>query len=133
MLSTMYQASTIPVLEQVLKFTEARHSVLAGNIANVDTPGYKTRDLSPALFQERLREAIQSRQQPTSPRYDGYSTYDTSRTAETTRDVFQKVEDSMNSILRHDDGDVHRQIQRRVRRQPQDSAPRSERQHDTTQ
>ena len=42
----------MPVLEQVVNFTEARHGVLAGNIANLDTPGYKTRDLSPALFQE---------------------------------------------------------------------------------
>ena len=40
-----------PVLEQVVNFTEARHGVLAGNIANLDTPGYKTRDLSPELFQ----------------------------------------------------------------------------------
>ena len=54
MLSSMFQSSTLPVLEQVVNFTEARHGVLAGNIANLDTPGYKTRDLSPELFQERL-------------------------------------------------------------------------------
>ena len=27
--------------------------MLAGNIANLDTPGYKTRDLSPELFQAK--------------------------------------------------------------------------------
>ena len=71
MLSSMFQSSTIPVLEQVVNFTEARHGVLAGNIANLDTPGYKTRDLSPALFQERLKEAIETRHQPATPTYDG--------------------------------------------------------------
>ena len=55
MLSSLFQSSSLPVLEQVVNFTEARHGVLAGNIANLDTPGYKTRDLSPALFQQRLQ------------------------------------------------------------------------------
>ena len=45
MLSSLFQSSTIPVLEQVVNFTEARHGVLAGNIANLDTPGYQTRDV----------------------------------------------------------------------------------------
>ena len=70
MLSSLFQSSTIPVLEQVVNFTEARHGVLAGNIANLDTPGYRTRDLSPALFQERLKEAIETRHQPPTPAYD---------------------------------------------------------------
>ena len=35
-----------------MAFTEARHSVLAGNVANLDTPGYKTRDLSVETFQK---------------------------------------------------------------------------------
>ena len=73
MLSSIFQSSTLPVLEQVVNFTEARHGVLAGNIANLDTPGYKTRDLSPALFQERLKEAIETRHQPATPTYDSRS------------------------------------------------------------
>ena len=64
MLSSLFRSSTIPVLEQVVNFTEARHGVLAGNIANLDTPGYRTRDLSPELFQDRLKEAIDTRYQP---------------------------------------------------------------------
>ena len=67
MLSSLFQSSTLPVLEQVVNFTEARHGVLAGNIANLDTPGYKTRDLSPELFQQRLKEAIETKNQPVSP------------------------------------------------------------------
>ena len=53
--------TSIPVLEQVLNFTQTRHAVLAGNVANMDTPGYQTRDLSVDEFQTRLREAIDQR------------------------------------------------------------------------
>ena len=73
MLSSLFQSSTIPVLERVVNFTEARHGVLAGNIANLDTPGYKTRDLSPETFQEQLKEAIETRHQPISPTYNADS------------------------------------------------------------
>ena len=45
MLSGLFQATTIPVLEQMVSFAQARHIVLAGNIANMDTPGYQAHDL----------------------------------------------------------------------------------------
>jgi flagellar basal-body rod protein FlgB len=111
MLSSMFQSSTIPILEQVVNFTEARHGVLAGNIANLDTPSYKTRDLSPALFQQRLKEAIETRHKPTSPTYET-SPFEllTAPNASTKENrqvaAFRKVEDSMKSILRHDEADV---------------------------
>ena len=34
-----------PILEQMLRFTEARQNLLADDIANVDTPGYQTQDI----------------------------------------------------------------------------------------
>jgi len=126
MLSTMFQSSSLPVLEQVVKFTEARHGVLAGNIANLDTPGYKTRDLSPALFQERLQEAIETRHQPATHNYEGTpilvdpnNASDPRKTRELA--AYRKVEDSMKSILRHDDGDVsmEKQINEIVKNQQQ--------------
>ena len=64
MLSSMFQSTTIPVLQQVVGFAQARHTVLAGNIANLDTPGYKVRDLSVEDFQERLQAAVERRRQP---------------------------------------------------------------------
>ena len=110
MLSSMFNSSTIPILEQVVNFTESRHGVLAGNVANLDTPGYKTRDLSPALFQERLKEAIDTRNQPVAP-YDSRSFGLTSADGAQQREAkqmaaFGKVKDSMKSILRHDGDDV---------------------------
>ena len=38
--------SAIGALQQAMRFRMARESVLAGNIANSDTPGYRRRDLS---------------------------------------------------------------------------------------
>ena len=126
MLSSLFRSSTIPILEQVVNFTEARHGVLAGNIANLDTPGYKTRDLSPALFQERLKDAIESRREPPTPAYQpqGFglsSTTTSSRRAERELKAFRKVQESMKSILRHDEGDVsmERQINEIVKNQQQ--------------
>jgi flagellar basal-body rod protein FlgB len=111
MLSSLFQSSSLPVLEQVVNFTEARHGVLAGNIANLDTPGYKTRDLSPALFQQRLKEAIESKNQPVSPTSLGdvadlSPNYGAEHQVNKQMAAFDKVKDSMKSILRHDGDDV---------------------------
>ncbi len=62
MYESLFGSTTIPVLEQVVDFAQARHHVLAGNIANLDTPGYRVRDLSVEDFQGRLRAAIRARQ-----------------------------------------------------------------------
>ncbi|MBN2022570.1 MAG: flagellar basal body rod protein FlgB [Pirellulales bacterium] len=61
MLNALFDSTSIPVMEQVVNFTQARQNVLAGNIANLDTPGYKVRDLSVEDFQARLAQAIQRR------------------------------------------------------------------------
>lgn len=68
-MASLFQSTTIPILEQVASFAQARHSVLAGNLANADTPGYVARDLSVDAFQTRLQQAIQQRHRagPQSP------------------------------------------------------------------
>ena len=66
MFDKILQSSTIPVLEQVVQFTEARHTVLAGNLANLQTPGYRARDLSVADFQARLKAALEEQQKPSA-------------------------------------------------------------------
>lgn len=126
MLSSLFQSSSIPVLEQVVNFTEARHGVLAGNVANLDTPGYKSRDLSPALFQERLKEAIDIHKQPVTQPYDSRSFGLTSSQSSNRHEAneiaaFRKVENSMKSILRHDGDDVsmEHQINEIVKNQQQ--------------
>jgi flagellar basal-body rod protein FlgB len=44
-----------PLVERVLQFAAARHKLIAENMANVDTPGYRQRDLSPDKFFAQLR------------------------------------------------------------------------------
>jgi flagellar basal-body rod protein FlgB len=106
MLSSMFDSSTIPVLEQVVSFTQARHGVLAGNIANLDTPGYKTRDLSPEEFQNRLKEAMEARRQKAlSPTYEINARL-AGRDTATGFDDMDKVRESIKSILYHDNSDV---------------------------
>ena len=63
MLLDLFSSTTIPALGEVLNFAQARHTVLAGNITNVNTPGYRIRDLSQTAFEQKLKEALaQSRQ-----------------------------------------------------------------------
>ena len=64
MLSSLFQSTTIPMLQEVVSFAQARHTILTGNIANMDVPGYQARDLSVEDFQARLKEALATRDQP---------------------------------------------------------------------
>lgn len=91
-------STTIPVLEKVVSFAQSRHNVLAGNLANVDTPGYQVRDLSLGTFRERLSEMIEAKNSPASA---------TSQSSEIHYDsAMREVEDSMKTILFHDKSDV---------------------------
>jgi flagellar basal-body rod protein FlgB len=56
--SSLFDGTTIPLLEKIAKFSERRHEVLTANVANIDTPNYKRRDLPLDAFQKALREAI---------------------------------------------------------------------------
>lgn len=47
--------TTVSLLERVLDFAALRHNVLASNIANLNTPGYRAREL---LFMGELQEAM---------------------------------------------------------------------------
>src|SRR5271154_1842274 len=47
-----------PALEQLLRFTETRQRLMAEDVANIDTPGYIKKFLSPADFQDQLQKKI---------------------------------------------------------------------------
>jgi flagellar basal-body rod protein FlgB len=104
----MFDASTLPLLQQVVNFTAARHGVLAGNIANLDTPGYRSRDLSTEDFQAKLQEAIESRR----PSYVSRAPYPNSpgspaaTPAPRATDPWANVSDSVKGMLRHDDNNT---------------------------
>lgn len=93
MWNTWLNSSTIPALEQTTAFAEKRHMLLAGNIANLDTPDYQSRDLSVDNFQDALKDLI------------------TEKPAHTSRspsqlDPIDRVRDTSRQILYHDGSDV---------------------------
>ncbi len=102
-MADIFQSTTIPILEQVVQFTQARHTVLAGNIANIDTPGYVAKDLSVDDFQARLREAIAEQHCPSS-----YSAGEPSGMA---RMSMGTAAESAKSILMHDESNVGAEYQ----------------------
>jgi flagellar basal-body rod protein FlgB len=120
MLSELFASTNIPVLGEVLNFTQARQGVLAGNIANVNTPGYRTRDLSPAAFQEQLKAAISEsrslrlrRREPLSPGLSlpgtsspGLSSAGLARGSDDPSDPIRQVSASLENILYHDDTNI---------------------------
>jgi flagellar basal-body rod protein FlgB len=95
MLGTI-QNSTIHALEQTLSFAQARHELLAGNVANMHTPGYRARDLDVGDFQNALAESItQSRGNPSG-----------SVRPVTRDDIRRGPRDSMEQVVYHDGSDV---------------------------
>lgn len=50
----IFAGETAGRLESALRFTEKRHRILVENIANVDTPGYKRKDISLRSFQAAM-------------------------------------------------------------------------------
>lgn len=98
MLPGILTGSPVSALEQTIMFTQARHNVLAGNIANMDTPGYRIRDLSPDNFQEKLREALDAQKEPRSaaemPMVDRQD------------QAMREVKESTRDILYHDLSDL---------------------------
>jgi flagellar basal-body rod protein FlgB len=100
MLPGLFASTNIPILQQVLNFAQARHGVLAGNIANINTPGYRTRDLSVEVFQQRLREAIdQSEKLDSQPLSAGTIPTDP-------QDPIRHVSESLTNLLYHDDTNI---------------------------
>jgi flagellar basal-body rod protein FlgB len=92
----LFAGTSIPVLGEVLNFAQARHTVLAGNVANVNTPGYRLRDLNEGEFQQRLKEAI-SRSEPST----SFSLADAEP-----GDAMREVRASLENLLYHDDTNI---------------------------
>lgn len=115
MFQSLVESTTIPVLEQTVQFAQARHAVLAGNIANLDTPGYRMRDLPVEEFQGQLKEAIAARRQPAAFRSPGETpSVGGSR-------PLAKVAENCRTILRHDDNNtgIEYQVTEMVKNQMQ--------------
>lgn len=59
MIDGLLNTSTLPVLERSLQFMSARQRLLAGNLANAETPGFRPVDVDPRAFQAALRDSLE--------------------------------------------------------------------------
>jgi len=66
--NSMFDQGALPTLSRAIAFTEERQRLIAQNIANAETPGYQSQDLSEDRFNLRLKEAIYNRRYG-NPRY----------------------------------------------------------------
>ncbi len=99
MLPNLLNSTTIPALTEVLNFAQARHGVLVGNIANINTPGYRVRDLSVDTFQQRLKEAITQSHSHGQSMSAGIVNTDAG-------DPMRQVRESLTNVLYHDDTNI---------------------------
>ena len=71
-LSRIINSGPGPLVERMVQFTGQRHTVLAENIVNVSTPGYRQKDLSLPAFQQKLIRRMEQRERaaPGTVRFD---------------------------------------------------------------
>ncbi len=93
--------STLPALEQTAVFAQKRHQLLAGNLANLDTPDYKTRDLSVSEFQTQLKAVVDPSKSNATNYIPGKGQQPISQ-----QQAIEKARDVSKQILYHDGGDV---------------------------
>lgn len=60
MLESIFTSSNYQASKVLLDVTSARHKVMAGNLANLDTPGYKRLDIDPD-FRTELQASIRNK------------------------------------------------------------------------
>jgi flagellar basal-body rod protein FlgB len=99
MIPDLFSSTTIPALGEVINFAQARHTVLAGNVANVNTPGYRLRDLSTTDFQQKLKEAIAASQSSAQPMSPGIAYSQPG-------DAMRQVRASLENLVYHDDTNI---------------------------
>lgn len=100
MWNSMLGQSAVGALTQTLQFTERRHELISSNVANMDTPDYKTRDLDVKSFQAELREAVEN------PISKANTSPGELAALGDEPDVWKKARDVSKQILYHDGHDV---------------------------
>lgn len=61
MIDRIVEGNSLPALERTLQFASGRHRLIANNIANIETPGFRPLDVRVGDFQQQLGEAIDAR------------------------------------------------------------------------
>lgn len=85
----LFNESNAPLLEQMLRFTTARHQLIAENVVNINTPNYKQKDLSLDKFQQLLSDRVDQKRE-SAPGSVGFS------------DIGSVVQEPRSGLLFHD-------------------------------
>jgi len=105
----LFNSTTIPALQQTAMFTERRHELLASNIANLDTPDYRARDLPVDRFQAALADSIENAKRPSpgnTSQVSGSRQSDMFGNPVQRDDLASGPRDTMEPIVYHDGSDV---------------------------
>jgi flagellar basal-body rod protein FlgB len=65
MLGELSNSGSMPALEEMVRFTAARHKIITHNIANLETPNFRAMDVSVTAFQKALLDAVRERREST--------------------------------------------------------------------
>ncbi|UCC28927.1 MAG: hypothetical protein JSU86_12075 [Phycisphaerales bacterium] len=60
-LSSVTERGAVPALVKTLAYNQARLAMIAENVANIHTPGYRAKQLDAKAFQRALRGALDAR------------------------------------------------------------------------
>jgi len=110
MIQGLFDNGSMPVVERMVQFTEARHRLLTHNVANLSTPYFKPADVSPREFQATLREAVERRRERDQPVPGPLRMRPTRRIEPTADGLKLNPEPANDNVLFHDQNnrDVNR-------------------------
>jgi flagellar basal-body rod protein FlgB len=113
MIDGLTNGDSIPLLQRMLQFAGQRQRILANNIANISTPGFRSTDVSIADFQKQLREAIESPLATTNGGHGALALRPTRQVQATPDGLVLHPEPVGDNILFHDgtDHNVERSMQ----------------------
>jgi flagellar basal-body rod protein FlgB len=111
----MFSPGITQSLEETIAFAERRHAILAGNLANMDTPGYKTRDLSVSEFQASLKQLMAADKMRGVAPSPGDGSLDATSGADGPRiaheQAVREVRDASTQVVYHDGSDDNLETQ----------------------
>lgn len=107
-------AGALPAIEATMRFAARRHEIIAHNVANLETPNYRTVDVDPVAFQKQLAKAIDRKRDDTGGGH-GRLDIDSTQEVEFARDGSMTLNPrtGTGNILFHDRGnrDLERTMQ----------------------
>ena len=102
-LDDVLSSGALPALEATIRFAGQRNRLIGHNIANVTTPNFQQKDVSPRDFQQWLAEAVDERRAKTGGAH-GELKRDNDRQCRVQRDGGFEIEPlkSNGGVLAHD-------------------------------